>query len=552
MSENQFTAIFHQLTPKPRSVLILLLEGKQDEEIAQEIGASEATVRKHIQNLCDRFEVPSEVAGIKKNRRQELIVLAAQYLPDLVKDRAVALQQQRSLIIPPPFSIPPALEASPKEPQDWGDAPDVSVFYGRTEELDKLQKWILDENCRLLALLGMAGMGKTTLSVKLAHEIEGKFDYIMWRSLRGAPPLSQLLADLIRFLSPQPKPYLSDNVDRDISILLEYFRDARCLLILDNFDTILRRGDFAGYYQDAFKDYSQLLKRIGQEPHQSCLILTSLEKPREIALFEGEAFPVRALQVEGLGQAARELLKAKGLSAEERWAILIKLYRGNPLALKMVASTIQELFGGNVANFLDMSLTGIVQDIIFLIEQQFERLSPLEKDIMYWLAIEQEPVDLPKLRDSLPIPELDLFTALKSLGERSLIEKGSGKFSLQPAVMEYVRNHFVQQVCQEIDEFSKTQNANRLKLLRSHALNQLSERDKPTDNKTHSMINLFKQTLLAPRESRNPSNLVEQLEEIIVKLKQDELLDIGYAKTNLQNLLLELKGEMMNGLFVNK
>lgn len=66
MSLENFTTIFEQLTPKPKSVLILLLEGKDDEEISQEIGATEATVRKHVQNLCDRFEVPSEIAGIKK------------------------------------------------------------------------------------------------------------------------------------------------------------------------------------------------------------------------------------------------------------------------------------------------------------------------------------------------------------------------------------------------------------------------------------------------------------------------------------------------------
>ncbi|MGH2412931.1 MAG: NB-ARC domain-containing protein, partial [Microcystaceae cyanobacterium] len=435
MLQEEFTKQFHQLTPKPRSVLILLLEGNQDEEIAREIGASEATVRKHIQNLCDHFEVPSEIAGIKKNRRQELIVLAAQYLPDLVKDRAVAVQQKRPSSPVPSVSRPSSF---PEEPQDWGGAPDVSVFYGRIEEIEKLKKWILEDNCRLVALLGMAGMGKTTLSVKLSQEIADNFDYVIWRSLRQAPPLNQLLADLIRFLSRQSKPHLADNVDQNISQLIELLRHSRCLLILDNFDTILSRGDFAGHYQEAYRDYGQLLRRIGQEPHQSCLLITSLEKPREIALFEGETFSVRALQVEGLGKAAREILKAKGLSAEERWGILIKLYRGNPLALKMVASTIQELFGGNVADFLDLSLTGIVQDIIFLVEQQFERLSFLEKDIMYWLAIEQEPVAITQLRDSLPVPELELFTALKSLGERSLIEKGAGKFSLQPAVMEYV------------------------------------------------------------------------------------------------------------------
>ncbi len=544
ISREDFTTIFGQLTPKPRSVLILLLEGKEDEEIAQEIGATEATVRKHVQNICDRFEVPSEVAGIKKNRRQELIALASQYLPDLVKDRAAALEQLRfASSIAAAIASPPALtEEISKEPQDWGGAPDVSVFYGHSEELNKLKQWILEEKCRLVALLGMAGIGKTTLSVKLAHEIEDKFDYVIWRSLGGTPSLNQLLSTLIQFLCGQAKPAISDHVDRNISQLLECFRNSRCLVILDSFDAILSHGDFAGHYQEAYRDYSQLLKRIGQEPHQSCLMIASLEKPREIALLEGETLPIRSLQLEGLGSAARELLKAKGLSAEERWGTLIKLYRGNPLALKMVASTIQELFGGNVADFLDMSLTGIVQDIIFLVEQQFERLSPLEKDMMYWLALKDEAVPLTKLRNLLPVPELNLFTALKSLGERSLIEKGSGKFSLQPVVKEYVKNQFVGQVCREINEFNATQDFKRLKLLRTHLLNPLTDREKSQNEQAQSILTLSKERLLTARESRLSSSVIEQLENIINKLDQNALQDLGYAKTNLKHLLNELKG----------
>jgi hypothetical protein len=267
-----------------------------------------------------------------------------------------------------------------------------------------------------------------------------------------------------------------------------------------------------------------------------------LEKPREIALLEGETFPVRSLQLEGLGAAAKELLRAKGLSAEQRWGTLIKLYRGNPLALKMVASTIQELFDGNVANFLDMSLTGIVQDIIFLVEQQFERLSPLEKNIMYWLTSEEEAMAISELRELLPVPELDLFTAIKSLAERSLVEKSSGKFGLQPVVKEYVKNKFVGEICREIDEFRTTENLEELKLLRSHLLVPLEALDKSQGDRDRSLLTLFREKLLSAREPRIPSAISEQLESIIGKLDQNALQDVGYAKINLNRLLKELKG----------
>ncbi len=49
--------------------------------------------------------------------------------------------------------------------QDWGEGLDVSVFYGRNEELTQLEQWIVRDRCRLVALLGMGGIGKSALSV---------------------------------------------------------------------------------------------------------------------------------------------------------------------------------------------------------------------------------------------------------------------------------------------------------------------------------------------------------------------------------------------------
>ena len=73
--------------------------------------------------------------------------------------------------------------------QDWGEAIDVSLFYGRTEELTTLEEWIVTERCRLVAVLGMGGMGKTALAAKVAAQVQHEFEYVIWRSLRNAPLL---------------------------------------------------------------------------------------------------------------------------------------------------------------------------------------------------------------------------------------------------------------------------------------------------------------------------------------------------------------------------
>ena len=250
------------------------------------------------------------------------------------------------------------LESRQQNPnQDWGEAVDVSVFYGRKEELMQLRQWVLEERCRLVALLGIGGIGKSALSVKLGLQIQPEFEVVIWRSLQNAPPLEELLASLLQFLLPilQKDVILPNSLDGRISKLMDCLRSNRCLLILDNGEPILSSGDRSGQYREGYESYGQLLRTIGESPHQSCLILTSREKPREIALLEGEKAKVRSLLLKGLNTAeGREIFRNKGqfIGSEVEWNNLIQHYGGNPLALKLVAAATQELFDGRIAEVL--------------------------------------------------------------------------------------------------------------------------------------------------------------------------------------------------------
>ncbi|WP_392532775.1 NB-ARC domain-containing protein [Nostoc sp. C117] len=431
---------------------------------------------------------------------------------------------------------------------DWGEAIFTSVFYGRTQELTILEKWVLDQHCRLVAVLGIGGIGKTALSVKFAQQIQENFEYVIWRSLREAPPVKVILGSLIQFLSDehQTEGNLPESFSDRVSQLLYYLQNNRCLVIFDNAESIFRSGSRAGLYREGYEEYGELLRRVGEATHQSCLLLTSREKPKEVALLEGEILPVRSLPLSGLNVVeGQEILKLKGLSAaEDEWKVMIERYAGNPLALKIVATTIQDIFDGKVAEFLQQD-TAVFGDIRDVLEQQFERLSDLEKDIMYWLAINRESITLSQLRDDIisPIPHPKLLEAIESLWRRSLIEKATptliektgSLFTLQPVVIEYVTNRLTEQVCKEI----VTEN---IDLFRRHALIKAIGKDYLKETQTRLIIKPVIDGLLNTLRSKR--KIENQLTQILVKLRETSPLEPGYTAGNILNLLSYLETDL--------
>lgn len=156
----------------------------------------------------------------------------------------------------------------------WGEAPDISIFYGRDRELATLTAWIERDRCRLVSIVGMGGIGKTSLATKLADRLQGQFTTVCWRSLRNAPMLSSLLPDLIQVCSQERDIAQTGSTIADrISQLLHHLSEHRCLLVLDNIESILQGGNSspqAGVYRQEYADYHQLFERIGTSLHQSC------------------------------------------------------------------------------------------------------------------------------------------------------------------------------------------------------------------------------------------------------------------------------------------
>ena len=431
--------------------------------------------------------------------------------------------------------------------QDWAEAVSVNHFFGRADELETLESWLLEDRCRLIALLGMGGIGKTTLSVKLGERVKSKYECIIWKSLRDAPPVEDIIINLIEFISAgtETAVTLPERLGDLITELIKHLRDIRCLIFLDNAESLLDSNARAGKYLSGYEGYGELLRRIGATEHSSSFILTSREKSQEIALLEGKKLAVRSLQINGLQEAdGQEILKVKGLVGSEfELNILSDRYTGNPLAMKVVATTIQDLFGGNITEFLkqEQAVFGDIRDIL---DEQFARLSSLEQEIMYWLAIAREPISLADLKEDfvLAISSIKLLEALESLSRRSLIENRNSCFTQQSVVMEYVTSKLIEVVSQEII-------SQQPQVLRDHALMKATAKDYIRENQIRLILKPIINDLFA--EFRSQKGIEACLRQILVIMQETSPLEKWYVAGNIINLFCQLETDLTGYNFSN-
>lgn len=524
-------------------VLSLALKGEPTTVIAKKQNTRPEVIRNQLGQVYKKFHILGAGPG-KLAKLQQLLISEYQAHSSLSGSPTSAAQ------------VAPNSENT-ASCRDFSDAPDISVFYGRTEELDKLKKWIVKDQCRLVMLYGRGGIGKTLLCRNLAEQIQDEFEYVIWRSLSKSPPFKKFLENLLQFL-PQS---LSTNKDDEVSQLIASLHKHRCLLILDGMDVILQQRHPNGHYreedQKEFQRYEELIIEIAKQKHQSCLVITSREKPEQVLPLVGENLPGRALEPSGLKPSeAQPIFEAKGLSDEDSWQKLTEVYNGNPLELQIASSTIKELFNGKVSEFLKRN-TLVFGGIRALLAEQFERLSDVEQGILYRLAIEDQPTSLEYLRPELSSlaseisflsSESELFEAVAALIRRTLIEnkeeEGKTYFTLSPVLMQYVTERVIKQIQKEIFALLKNHEESQFKLLKESEFKLLTSHLLIKNEELDSEKNIIPDSkLFTPVIKKlikllgNKNKIVEKLNKIIGYLEYNSTVEVGYSAQNLQRLI---------------
>lgn len=219
-------------------------------------------------------------------------------------------------------------------------APKITHFYDRTLELQTLSHWLTTQNPRLISVLGLSGIGKTTLVKQFVDLNLSQFDVIIWKSIKLSPFLDTIITDIFTLINPDPI-----QTDNKLTQLFNLLRQQKCLIVLDDVQELFIPGQFAGQFKPEYQNYQNLFTAIADLEHQSSLILISQEQCQEMLCLDEELYPIKCLELKGLNNT--EILKSLKLKEESSWSKLIELYEGNPLYLKDIANLIKNLFGGN-------------------------------------------------------------------------------------------------------------------------------------------------------------------------------------------------------------
>ena len=321
--------------------------------------------------------------------------------------------------------------------QDLTLAPQIARFYNRESELDILTNWILSQNIRLISVLGLSGIGKTYLVKRFVElDLEG-FEVIIWNSFQYPQSLNLLIKDFLNICKQKHK----ETTPAKLKQLFEIMAERKCLLILDDVQNIFISGELAGQYKPEYKDYQKFFRMITETNHQSNVILISQEQCVEMHCLDDELYPIKCLSLSGLDDV--DILKNTGLTDEENWLNLIKLYEGNPLYLKSVANSIKNIFDGNVTEFLSENELIITKDMQNNLQSLFNKLSPTEQQIVLKLSNFEQPISREDLKATLDLSSTDFINGLASLQQRYLVTKIKEEkflFKLSPVFREYVRN----------------------------------------------------------------------------------------------------------------
>lgn len=422
-------------------------------------------------------------------------------------------------------------------------------FIGRESEIDLLKKWVVQERQQLIFISGFGGIGKTTFAMELSRRIAGEFNFVILKSLASAIAPDELLTQCLQTFMDSPSDYIPDSTQEKIDLFAEYLEKYRCLVILDNFETVLKKGE-SDQFVKGFDAYENIIEAICTRRHNSCVILTTRERPSILIDYEKRLHIVKGYSLGGMNvEDVKILLETENIEAsDDNWATLVHRCSGNPLAIKMVAKLVKESYDSNLVRYLSEE-RGTLPDIFVLLDQQYIRLSRSEKEILTWLAIENEPITIEDVKANILDENLKQLAenCLDKLESKSFVEIDQQKIRLQTLIAEYIIRVFTQKIVEEIFR-EALDSMYRFSILKAHS------KDYIRTTQIRLIVRNIVQGLQDILGTRNA--VLAKLEKILTLVRKVNQEEQGYAVANIIDLLRyldhDLEGYDFSGMSIRQ
>ena len=413
----------------------------------------------------------------------------------------------------------------------------ASDLFGRETDLRVLENWLLEEQACLVSIFGIGGIGKTSLALHLREHVKDEFDENYFLSLITAPYADNLLDGLIDSLQNSSLDSSQMDFNAKLSALVDYFRNNRCLLILDNFETVLPTDPSKKNrsFQAKYNGYIVLIDKILNLKHQSCVLLTSREKPAIVPVNYKYSWDLKGLDLEATGKLFASQNLPIESNSQKALQKISDFYNGNPFYLKIVSAEIKNEHNSDINQFHDflireiengrLEIDGLLENVL---ESQFDRLTEVELNLIYWLAINRESVNEKILRKDLLLKKTDdLKEVIDSLAKRNLVEIRHKKIGLQNVIWEYTKDKFVKRI---VGDFEKSY----ISLINSHALIKANMDEDIRRSQKTSFVDPFINRL-------DVNNLEKQFKDLLYRCKNLPKKQQKYLAGNILNLLCIFK-----------
>jgi predicted ATPase/DNA-binding SARP family transcriptional activator len=374
----------------------------------------------------------------------------------------------------------------------------TTPFIGRRSEIEQIKEFILNPKIRLLTLLGPGGCGKTRLSIQAASEIGERFLDGVWfvplAAVQSPEGIVPAVAKALKF------PFHKDQ-DNPAQQLMDYLREKRLLLILDNFDQLVG-PDVANLFLEVLSGAQEVKLLVTSRIRlnfqaEQIFPVPGMRMPtrEEVASWtdpETQAKPFSAVQL--FLDRARRLQPNYMLDRDKAAAIadICQLVYGMPLGLELAASWMELLPAEEIAVEIRRSLDFLETDQADVPERQrsiraifdysWRLLDEVERQAFLRLSIF---VGSFTREAAQQVSGASLRTLLFLVNKSWLLQAEDGRFQLHPLLQHYGQGQLRidekswQNICERHAAYYSDYVAELFELMRGpdqiEALNNLSE-----------------------------------------------------------------------------